>query len=219
MKCNLTDHGIGVTLMVNYPGNPTAGTGQDALVSHLDVYPTICDLLALEAPSHLQGRSMRPLLEGRATSIREEIFAEVTFHASYEPMRCVRTARHKLILRYTQSRRPLANCDSSLSKNELLRHGWGEQVLPDVELYDLMLDPNETFNRAAAPDYAHIRKELERSLRQWMEQTHDPLLHGTIEQPPGTVVNAPGSLDPEQGPFLEKEREDPTACLGAGLNN
>ncbi|WP_269524558.1 sulfatase family protein [Coraliomargarita parva] len=204
MKCNLTDHGIGVTLMMAAPGNQTAGAAVDALVSHLDIYPTICDLLGLAAPDHLQGSSLRPLLEGTTESIRDEVFSEVTFHAAYEPMRCVRTKRHKLIFRYELDQRPLANCDGSLSKDELLRFDWGSQILPQVELYDLMLDPSEACNRAADPVYADVRQDLERRLLDWMKRTSDPLLDGHVEQPVGTMVNVFESLDPEEGPFLRR---------------
>ena len=202
MKCNLTDHGIGVTLMVASPENKTAGTAVDALVSHLDVYPTVCDLLGLTAPEHLQGYSLRPLLDGAAESIREEIFSEVTFHASYEPVRGIRTPRHKLIHRYELDRRPLANCDDSLSKDELLRFNWAEQALPTVELYDLMLDPNEAFNRANDHEYAEIRENLEQRLYRWMKQTNDPLLDGHVKQPPKTKVNVFESKAPAEGPFI-----------------
>ncbi len=45
MKCNLTDHGTGVMLIVRGPGGFTGGRICDSLVSHIDLYPTICDLL------------------------------------------------------------------------------------------------------------------------------------------------------------------------------
>ncbi len=58
MKGNLTDHGIGVMLIMRGPGGFTGGKVYDALVSHIDLYPTICDLLEIEHPSWLQGTSL-----------------------------------------------------------------------------------------------------------------------------------------------------------------
>ncbi len=74
-----------------------AGKAVDALVSQIDVFPTFCDLLNFEKPAWLQGRSFYPILNGATEEIRDELFSEVTFHTSYEPMRCIRTKRYKLI--------------------------------------------------------------------------------------------------------------------------
>ncbi len=51
MKCNLTDHGTGVFMILKGPHGFSGGKCIDAMVSHLDIYPTICDLLGME-PAH-----------------------------------------------------------------------------------------------------------------------------------------------------------------------
>ena len=66
----------------------------DAMVSHIDVFPTVCDLTGISKPPRwLEGKSMLPVLRGETREINEEIFAEVNYHASYEPKRAVRTQR------------------------------------------------------------------------------------------------------------------------------
>ena len=100
MKCNLTEPGIGVMLIMRGPGGFSGGKVIDPLVSQIDLYPTLCDLLGIDAPEHLQGVSLMPLVRGEASSVRDEVFAEVTFHAAYEPMRCVRTERYAYIRRF-----------------------------------------------------------------------------------------------------------------------
>lgn len=123
-----------------------------ALVSHLDVYPTVCDLLDLPAPAHLRGHSLRPLLEGRTEEIREDLSSEVNFHASAEPMRSVRTQRFSYIRLFEEElSRPLANIDPGGSKQALLATGWGQSLRDPVQLYDLMLDPQESANVANDP--------------------------------------------------------------------
>ncbi|WP_269524572.1 sulfatase family protein [Coraliomargarita parva] len=201
MKCNLKDEGIGVTLVMAYPGNPMAGESSDAMVSHLDVYPTICDLLGLEPPSHLQGESMRPLFERTQESIRDEIFSEVTFHAAYEPMRCIRTKRFKLIRRFEVRQRVLANCDDSPSKQVLIDSGWGAEALPEIELYDLLEDPQETINHATHPEYEYVLRSLSGKLQDWMVSTSDPLLQGSVQRPERALVNAITSVSPSEGPY------------------
>ncbi|MBC2593997.1 sulfatase [Ruficoccus amylovorans] len=203
MKCNLTAHGTGVTLMMDYPGNPASGQAVDALVSHLDVYPTVCDLLGLPAPEHLEGFSMRPLFEGSAPEIREDLFSEVSFHAASEPMRSVRTQRYNLIRLFDQDlRRPLSNIDQSPSKALLLKTGWGETPREEIQLYDLLLDPNESRNLAHDPACADILTEMNQRLENWMHDTDDPLLNGPLAQPTGAVINTRESVDPAAGPFI-----------------
>ena len=57
MKCNLYDAGMGVHLVMRGPGGFTGGKACDALISHLDLFPTLCELLNLAPPAWLQGRS------------------------------------------------------------------------------------------------------------------------------------------------------------------
>ena len=48
MKCNLTDHGLGVMLVIRGPGGFSGGQVLDALVSQIDIYPTVCALAGIE---------------------------------------------------------------------------------------------------------------------------------------------------------------------------
>ncbi|MBM3190888.1 MAG: sulfatase, partial [Chloroflexi bacterium] len=64
IKCNLTDHGIGVMLVLRGPGGFRGGRVLDGMVSHTDIFPTLCELLDIEAPAWLQGRSIMPLVRG-----------------------------------------------------------------------------------------------------------------------------------------------------------
>src|SRR5690606_22827546 len=122
MKCALTAHGTGVTLMLLDPRIPeAAGTASDALVSHLDLFPTICELLDAPVPEGLHGTSLVPLLRGERESVREDLFAEVTYHSSYEPKRSVRTKRWNYIRSFDDDRRrPLANIDWTPTKQQLV---------------------------------------------------------------------------------------------------
>jgi N-sulfoglucosamine sulfohydrolase len=201
MKCNLTDHGMGVSLIMRGPGGFSGGKAVDAMVSHLDLFPTLCDLLDIQKPGWLEGRSMMPLVRGEAPEIHDEIFAEVNYHAAYEPERAVRTERWKYIRRFDHRTHPnLPNCDDGPSKTLWLESGWRSRTVEAEQLYDLVFDPNETRNlvgdASAAQPLAGMRARLDR----WMRATSDPLLHGPVKAPPGARVNDPEGMSPNEQP-------------------
>lgn len=214
MKCRLTDHGIGVLLILRGPaGSPFAGGAVvDGLVSHLDLFPTVCALLGIEPPGWLQGAALLPLVRGEAPEVRDAIFAEVNYHAAYEPMRAVRTRRWKYIRRYDDRERVvLPNCDNSPSKALWVDHGWQQRPRPQELLFDLMFDPHEAHNLAPDPRNGEVLADLRRRLDAWMRQTGDPLLRGPIPLTPGGITTDPDDYNPggggrgEGAPFADKQ--------------
>ena len=53
-----------VPLIIQAPGL-NGGRSETAVVSHLDIFPTVCELLGLKKPAGLQGRSLLPALRGK----------------------------------------------------------------------------------------------------------------------------------------------------------
>ena len=205
MKCHLYDAGIGVALIVRWPGRGRPGQVIDALVSHLDIYPTVCAAAGVPAPAWLEGRSLVPLLEGKTTKVRDELFAEVTYHAAYEPLRCIRTDRYKYIRYFDDFDLTVQpNIDDGYSKQFLLKRGLAEAKHDPVEmLFDLVCDPTERVNLAGSPDHAAIRAELTERLACWMRDTGDPLLAGYVPKPVGARVNLKWALHPNEQEFEE----------------
>jgi len=194
-KATLYDRGLGVTLILRGPEPFGGGRVIDALVSHIDIYPTVCELLGIARPAFLEGVSLLPLLWGHTPSVREEVFAGSTWHAAYEPQRAIRTGRHKFIRRWGDRRTPvLANTDDGPSKDLLLAAGWAEREIPKEQLYDLVFDPSEANNLAEDPAYAAVLADLRARLEQWMRDTDDPLLAGHVDPPPGVEINLPDQL-------------------------
>jgi len=220
MKCNLTDHGIGVMLLMRGPGGFDGGGVCDAMVSHIDLFPTICDLLDILPPAWLQGKSIMPLVRGEAEEINDEIFAEINYHDAYDPQRCVRTRRWKYIRRFSERDRPvLPNCDNGPSKDLWLRHGWRDRIVPREQLFDLMFDPNETCSLAIAPSAASALSEMREHLDQHLRATDDPILRGPLPAPARAVVSDPdevSELTAESIARLRREleqREGEDECL------
>lgn len=177
MKCNLTDHGIGVMLLLRGRGGMSGGRVVEAMVSQIDLFPTLCELARIDKPAWLQGRSLMPLINDQTKVVHDAIFAEVNHHVDYEPHRAIRTERWKYIRRFGRQTHPqLGNCDASPSKQILVDHGWDTRQVAGEELYDLVFDPQERHNVAADPAMEPVVADLRDRLEHWMAQTDDPLL-------------------------------------------
>ena len=199
MKCNLTDGGLGVMLILRGPGEFAQKRVVDALVSQIDLFPTLCEWLELDKPAWLQGRSLWPVLRGAKAEVNEAIFAEVTHHAAYEPMRAVRTKRWKYIRRFGGRTKPvLPNCDDSRSKSFWVENGWRDRKVDEEALFDLVFDPNETRNLVAEKAGAEVRGAMRARLQRWMEQTDDPILRGPVPVPQGIEPKDPNDLSPSR---------------------
>jgi N-sulfoglucosamine sulfohydrolase len=201
-KATMYDRGIGVFLIVRGPGGFEEGRVVDALVSHLDVYPTLCELVGIERPHWLEGSSLLPLVRGDTEEIRAEVFAELTYHAAYEPQRAVRTKRYKYMRRFdpTHPGVVLANVDDSPTKDTMVAAGWAEVTTPAEGLYDLWLDPGEGHNRIDDPALAEVLEDLKGRLAEWMDRTEDPLRRGPVPLAEGTFSNSVDQLSPSQPP-------------------
>lgn len=204
MKGTLRGDGVGVALIVWVPPallGGTAPTTVEALVSQIDLFPTILELAGGEQPpapgDEWSARSVIPLLQGRVDAIREYAFSEQTFHAAYEPVRAVRTKSHALIRRFGGYRRRVAaNIDDSASKEAVAEQGFFSEIVPEVELYDLTFDPEEFDNLAEVSDVRGTRERLTRNLYEWMVGTDDPLLSGAVLPPSGAIVDPPDAWRP-----------------------
>ncbi len=210
-KATLYDRGIGVMLLMRGPGGFVGGKVFDAIVSHLDVYPTVCELAGIATPPYAQGSSLMPLVRGEVDRVHDEIYAEMTYHAAYQPLRAVRTERWKYIRRFDDFKHPvLSNCDDSASKDLLARSGWADEIVPEEQLFDLRLDPNEANDLSGDPRRRAELAEMRGRLDRWMRETGDPLLEGPVPLPPGAWANDRVQASPND-PARVQEYGEPAA--------
>jgi N-sulfoglucosamine sulfohydrolase len=176
-KCTLYDPGIEVALIARWPAGGVSGGGvRSQMVSNIDILVTLLEGAGVPVPDRIQGRLLN---EGRYA-----IFAEKTFHSYYDPMRCARTQRHKLIRNFEQSF--LVEVPGDIQAGPIFRSDptrYSRDRPNMVELYDLDADPLEMQNLAGRPEIAAIERELHDLLWQWMRETKDPLLDGPIPSP------------------------------------
>jgi choline-sulfatase len=129
-----------VPLIVRYPGRVPAGKRVGALVSLVDLFPTFTEAAGVEPRTHIDGRSLMPLMDGREGGRDREVIGEYFGEGTLEPVRMVRRDTYKYI---TVSGHP-------------------------PQLYDLKKDPGETVNFAGRTEYASVEKALRaRAERDW----------------------------------------------------
>jgi uncharacterized sulfatase len=190
-KWNLYDAGIRTALLVRWPGKVKVGAST-ALVSHTDLLPTMLEAAGGEAPADIDGRSFLAVLKGETGRHRGEVFAAHTGDGQMNrsPMRCVRTARHKLILNLAPENPYRTHISEGVADDGkgywgswmrlAERDGRAADVIrryrhrPAEELYDLENDPYEQVNLATDARHAAVLGELREKLKRWrVEQGED----------------------------------------------
>jgi arylsulfatase A-like enzyme len=190
-KWNLYETGIRVPLVMVWPGHIKPGTVTDALVSWVDIMPTLLDLAACKVPSGLDGKSFRKVLERKSNKHRDYIFTTHSgdVNMNVYPIRSVRSERYKYILNL----RP--DCYHSNHSDILRKPGagaywdsWDEAaktspratavieryyIRPAEEFYDLRNDPDEQKNLISDKAYLHQIQKMKESLVQWMKDQND----------------------------------------------
>ena len=138
-------------LLVRYPGCVKPGSVSEDIVVNIDFAPTCLELAGLPVPGDIQGESMIPLLKGKSPrSWRDSMYYHYYEYPAVHQVKRhygIRTERYKLIHFYYDI------------------DAW--------ELYDLKTDPNELNNVIDNPDYARIKKRLERDLEKLREKYGD----------------------------------------------
>ncbi|NQT58021.1 MAG: sulfatase-like hydrolase/transferase [Bacteroidetes bacterium] len=135
-KQNLYDHSLRVPLIMTGAGVPV-NQRTSSLCYLLDIFPTLCDLTGLDTPCSVEGKSLLPVLQDPAVSVRDIL------HFAYcGVQRAVRRDSWKLI-EYVIGRTRTS------------------------QLFDLSTDPHEINNIAGDTRNTVILRELREELEQW----------------------------------------------------
>ena len=139
---------IRIPLNIRYPQLIKPGTFIDEMVLNVDIAPTVLDLAGVKIPSAMQGRSLLPLIQGKATEWRKDwlySYYEYPGPTMVPRNHGVRTERYKLMEYY-------------------------EQQPKEYELYDLQEDPRELNNLYADPRHRDITAQLLQRLNELREE-------------------------------------------------
>lgn len=169
-KQNLYEHSWRVPFIVSGPGikSGTRAKGNNYL---LDILPTVCDLAGIAIPKTVQGKSLKPVLEGEKEQIRNVLYG--AYCGGTKPgMRSVRKGDWKLIkydtMDGTVRRTQLFNLKEN--PHELLI----EHQAKDVIAKTGNSPRKKQVNLAVNPQYKDELKEMEELLLSEMKRLNDP---------------------------------------------
>jgi uncharacterized sulfatase len=190
-KWNLYDAGTRVPFVATWPGVIKPGTRSDAMISLVDVSPTIVETAGGKPPTAIDGRSFMDVLAGHTSTHRDHVF---TTHSgdgrmNAYPMRAVRTRDWK----YIRNINPVGEHTTHIDRGKKVDgnnywRSWLERAKTDPaaaaivdryhhrpieELYDLRNDPHEQHNLAEDDQHAEILRELRTKLEGWMREQGD----------------------------------------------
>jgi arylsulfatase A-like enzyme len=144
------EESLRMPFLIRWPGVVTPGTRSDAMALNVDFAPTFLDAARLPVPAEMQGRSLVPVLRGRApiawrTSMYYRYYHDPGDHntrAHYG----VRTRTHKLI------------------------YFW---KIDQWEFFDLVNDPSELHNLYGEPGHEEVTATLKAELLRLKQSVRD----------------------------------------------
>jgi arylsulfatase A-like enzyme len=190
-KWNLYDAGIRVPFLAVWPDVIEPGSSCDALVSWVDLLPTLVEVGGGSAPHGIDGQSFAAVLRGQTDTHRDRIFATHTNDGNMNlyPCRCVRTREWKYILNLHPEWEHTTHIDRAKPRDGVGYWAtWLEKAMTDPaaaaiveryrrrpreELYDLIADPHEQHNLASDPRHAERLAQMRDELKGWMQEQND----------------------------------------------
>jgi arylsulfatase A-like enzyme len=140
---------IRIPLVIRYPKMIKPGLLNRRMVLNIDLAPTMLELAGLQAPEHMQGRSLVSVIDSKDSDWRKDWLYEYYEYPGWHMVpknRGVRTERYKLIEYY-------------------------EQEPTEYELYDLETDPGEEHNLYGDQKHADLTHELLARLEELRKET------------------------------------------------
>ena len=159
-KRSMYEESARVPLLIRAPGISTNKTVVGGNFGHVDLVPTLLDLLGCSIPEDLDGKSITPVLEGNGNLRNNEVFVEWNGIGAIED-------------------RLLGTSDI----NTMHQAPWRTIVYRDwklnlcatdkCELYNLREDPHELCNLIDDPNQQDIVRLLSTKIRAWQYKTND----------------------------------------------
>jgi arylsulfatase A-like enzyme len=143
-------------MIISAPGIPASTT--NASTEFVDVFPTLCDLAGVAIPQTLDGKSLMPLMNKKAKSVKDFSISQYprsgtkseTERQGYASSKVMGYSLRDKIYRYT----------IWMTNDFRSNQTFNADLIVGTELYDYDKDPNETNNVADDKEYKSVAKDL-----------------------------------------------------------
>ena len=139
--CGLYENTVRVPMIIRWPSNIKANQRIPGMVQQVDIMPTILQAADIDIPCDLDGKSLWPVICSEELETHSKVFLSECAH---QASRGVRTNTYKFMR----------------TKNS------GIFVRPEIELYNLVEDPEEKNN--IANEFPELTKFFSDDLDQWV---------------------------------------------------
>ncbi len=170
------EESVRVPLLIRVPGE--ADKRVKGPVGHIDLVPTILDLMDQQIPDHLQGKSLLPLMQQSETpSADSDVFIE--WQGPQPPEGFVPECMQGIVTEEDIEASVLDPVRTIVTSD-----GWKFVCSPlgEHELYYLEEDPIETRNLVRDPRYRPLLQDLTERLRKWQQDTDDTVDLSSTDQ-------------------------------------
>ena len=145
--------------LISWPGKIKPGTSYAQMIQNIDYAPTLIDAAGISVPGEMQGCSMLPIFEDKATAWRNSVYYHFYEHGGEHNAprhEGVRTERYKLINFYSNG---------------------------GFNLFDLKNDPHEMQDLSKNPEYREVMEKMKTELQKLRKQYDlPPLQHAQDEE-------------------------------------
>ncbi len=158
-------------LIISAPGLKPNSTKSSS--EFVDVFPTLCDLAGVQIPTHLDGKSLVPVMQNPKFSVKEYSISQYprsenkneTNRLGYSDTKFMGYSLRTSQYRFTIWMKDYFRTNLPFSKDMVVA----------TELYDYKIDPNETVNVIGDKKYAEIRKDLYAKMLSYFENQRTKL--------------------------------------------
>ena len=164
-KVVMYEESIRVPLLVRVPWMGREGRRVPGAFGHIDLVPTLLDLMGEPLASHLEGESRVPALRGESTLEGNDVIIE------WNEAPGIDYSHYAINLPAEEINRVKGMPWRTLVAGD----GWKLNLSPvdQCELYDLNADPHELENLFDHPQQHHRVRDMAARIRAWQERTGD----------------------------------------------